>query len=243
MERGKKQIYGQDEGIPDRLIENNKINIGSQKVADTLNRYYVTKVRKIQENMKEAKSDPMISYKRNVTSPKQKLKIKEINMKELRDIYRKVNKSNSISEDGISMKTLVKLKVSTQPIILHLINTIIRKGNFPNRLKISRIIPIKKNGSSNKLDPATYRPVNIISPISKIIEKVWAIQINKFLKLNKTIDMNHQGGIKGRSSATITNELFQKLNIIKKNKETGALITLDQSAAFDVIPHKILEMK
>ena len=120
-------------------------------------------------------------------------------MAELRQIYKKMNKSNSVSSDKISMNTLMKIKSSTQPLILNLINKIIKTGIFPKILKISRIIPIKKGGQLNKLDPSSYRPVNLISPISKIIEKVWVHQINQHLIKNKIIDENHQGSIKGRN--------------------------------------------
>ena len=75
--------------------------------------------------MKNAEEDPMTNYKKFVKSPRIKLEIKEINMSELRKIYNKINKSNSVSKDKISMKTLSHIKSSTQPIILNLINQII----------------------------------------------------------------------------------------------------------------------
>ena len=141
------------------------------------------------------------------------------------------------------MNTLNKLKKSTQPIILRLINQVIKTGTFPQNLKISRIIPILKNGQNEKLDPSSYRPVNLLSPISKLIGKVWTMQINKFLSKNEIIDNNNQGSIKGRSGAIILHELYHNLSMIKKENETGALVSLDQSAAYDIIPHQILKSK
>ena len=94
--------------------------------------------------MKEASEDPMKSFKKYVKSPRNKLEIKEINMSDLRKIYKKINNSNSVSLDNISMKTLSKIKEATQPIILNLINSVIKTGIFPKILKTARIIPIKK---------------------------------------------------------------------------------------------------
>ena len=68
------------------------------------------------------------------------------------------------------MKTINLLKETTLPLIHHLTNQIIKTGNFPAILKISRIIPIKKIKTPS-LNCKDFRPVNIISPISKIIEK------------------------------------------------------------------------
>ena len=85
--------------------------------------------------------------------------------------------------------------------------------------------------------------MNLISPLSKIIEKVWSKQILEHLKVNKLIDNNHQGSLKGRNGSTLLNEIYHNLTIMKKNRKTGAIISLDQSAAFDLIPHCILEKK
>ena len=105
---------------------------------------YVSKIRKIKNNMKERLEDPMINYRKLVKSPNEKLDIKSINMSELRKIYSKMRKSNTISADKISINTLIKLKISTQPIMLKLINQVIATGKFPQVLKTSHIIPIKK---------------------------------------------------------------------------------------------------
>ena len=57
-----------------------------------MNRYYIRKIKKIKEEMIEGKEDPMISFKKNVKSPINKLEIKEINMSDLRKIYTKIKK-------------------------------------------------------------------------------------------------------------------------------------------------------
>ena len=86
-------------------------------------------------------------------------------MNDLYQVYAKIKKSNTVSRDKISMNTLCKLKRSTQPIILNLANKIIESGIFPKELKVSRIIPIIKNGKVDRLEPSSYRPVNILSPV------------------------------------------------------------------------------
>ena len=60
----KRQMYGDNNQIPERLIENEKMKVGSKNVANVLNRYYVSKIRKIKEKMKKGDSDPMISYRK-----------------------------------------------------------------------------------------------------------------------------------------------------------------------------------
>ena len=55
------------------------------------------------------------------------------------------------------------------PSIAAVINKSLTSGKFPNKLKIAKMFPIFKNGS--KTDSLNYRPISILSIISKIFEK------------------------------------------------------------------------
>ena len=57
------------------------------------------------------------------------------------------------------------------------------------------------------------------------------------------IDQNHYGGLKNRSSTVAVIDIFEKLTKEKINKRNVALVSMDQSSAFDVLPHKWLKEK
>ena len=116
LREAKTLLYGKDNTFPDRIVENDTIKVGSKNVANAINRFYIAKIKKITNQMPEQIQDPMINYKKFVKSPRNKLRIQEISMENLRNIYSKINKSNSILYDKISTKTLNNLKLSTQPI-------------------------------------------------------------------------------------------------------------------------------
>ena len=59
------------------------------------------------------------------------------------------------------------------------------QGVFPNILKITNVIPIHKNGG--KLDCNNYRPISVLSNISKIYEKSMHICLVNFLRKNKLL--------------------------------------------------------
>ena len=117
----------------------------------------------------------------------------------------KITKSTGFH--GISME-MIKNQNSILPLILKLINQIINTKIFPNILKIQKIIPINKTG--NLIDPADYRGINLLSPISNFFENVIKIQIFNFLKQNNVIELNYLGGIKGRSSDHVIVNLHKK---------------------------------
>ena len=54
-----------------------------------------------------------------------------------------------------------------------MINVSFNKGIFPGFLKVANVIPIHKKGE--KLDPNIYRPISLLSNISKLYEKAMHI--------------------------------------------------------------------
>ena len=120
-----------------------------------------------------------------------------------------------------------------------MINCILRSSHIPKIFKISRILPISKPSKPvNLID--SYRPINNLPCLEKIIEKHINNNLNIFLTNNNIIHKNHHGGRKGYSTTTA---LTQINNILLKNYEnnkiTATLIT-DLSSAFDLVDNQIL---
>ena len=72
--------------------------------------------------------------------------------------------------DIISMKIIKKLSPHIVPHITHLINSIINTELYPSNLKLSRITPILKPDKQHD-SIESYRPINNLSVIDKIIEQ------------------------------------------------------------------------
>ena len=203
----------------ERILENDNLVNGSQKVASAFNRFFIQKVSKIQKSIDPPTADPMISFRKYIKTPEKELNFKKINMSELRSMFSKMKKSNSASYDTITMKTLNYVKSSIMPLILQLINTINQTKTFPECLKISRIIPIRKSFLVSALSMENYRPVNIISLLSKLVEKFWTRDILNHLKINKLVDQNHQVGYPKRTSTTTVLDIYQKLTNLRKKQD------------------------
>ena len=52
----------------------------------------------------------------------------------------------------------------------YIYNQSIVQGIVPNVLKVSRVTPILESGDAT--DPVNYRPIAVLSPFSKILEKI-----------------------------------------------------------------------
>ena len=54
--------------------------------------------------------------------------------------------------------------------LCHIINMSFSKGIFPEKLKIVKVIPIHKGGSTQDIN--NFRPISLLSIFDKIIEKI-----------------------------------------------------------------------
>ena len=71
------------------------------------------------------------------------------------------------------------------PILTELINLSLNNSVFPYCLKVAKITPIFKKGSVN--DPSNYRPISVLSAVSKIAEKIVTNQILDHLETNSLL--------------------------------------------------------
>ena len=139
------------------------------------------------------------------------------------------------------MKLIKVISKSIEKQLSKLFNCCIKTGKYPKILKISRILPFLKK--KNYLSIDGYRPIHILSPISKILEKLFSNQVSLHLKSQNMFVNNHQGGIKLRGTNLANIGINTKINFLLDKKRTVALVSLDQTKCYDIIPHNILLLK
>jgi hypothetical protein len=127
------------------------------------------------------------------------------------------------------------------PCITHIVNLSINLGDVPKELKTARVVPLfKKN---DKTEAGNYRPVSILSIISKIMERVVFDQFEAFLK-EKSLIYKFQSGF--RSSFSTDTCLIHLTDHIRKECDKGnytGMVMLDLQKAFDTVDHGILLTK
>lgn len=125
--------------------------------------------------------------------------------------------------------------------LAYIINLSVRLGQFPDELKIGKIIPIKKSSQSDGLE--NCRPITILNIISKIIEKVVYNRIVNYLNKHKLLTDNQHGFRSGKSTETAScNFVNFVYSCLDKNLFVGALF-FDLSKAFDTIDLSIIKDK
>ena len=112
---------------------------------------------------------------------------------------------------------------------------------MPHKFKIARIIPLYKKGAANEC--GNYRPVSLLSALSKILEKAICMQLMYYLETDRFL-CNDQYGFRPKSQTT--HVVHKLLNIIQANsiKDEVTIVTfLDLSKAFDCLQYDKLFFK
>ena len=123
----------------------------------------------------------------------------------------------------------------------HIITLSILQKTFPSAWKYSKVIPLHKKGSV--LDRKNFRPVAILSPLSKILEKIVYNQIYDYFTNNKIFHANLHGYRGNRSTQTALLQMYDRWVKSASQGQVSGVILLDLSAAFDLVDHQILLRK
>ena len=98
-------------------------------------------------------------------------------------------------------------------------------GIVPEKLKIGKIVPIYKGGDSTL--PSNYRPISILSVFNKLIEKLIAIRLNKFLEVNDVLYKYQFGFRKTYSTVLAVVDVMEDISEHLDKNDTGIGIYFD----------------
>ena len=93
------------------------------------------------------------------------------------------------------------------------------------------------------MEPSNYRPVAILSPLSKVLEKVIYKQIYNYFSYNKIFHSSLHGYRQNRSTQTALLQLYDHWVRSAAQGQVSGVVLLDLSAAFDLVDHQILVKK
>ena len=112
-------------------------------------------------------------------------------------------------------------------------------GNFPKDLKRAEVRPLyKKDGKCYK---ENYRPVSVLSNLSKIYERCIYDQLQEYF--DNFLSDNQCGFRKGFNAQNAILHMIEKMKKARDNKLVSLAILTDLSKAFDCVHHDLLIAK
>ena len=172
-----------------------------------------------------------------------KFKFKILNSEDIIKFSQRIKPKTSFGEDGLSNKLLKFILPAILKPLEHIINLSFKSGFIHNILKLSKIIPIYK--SDNKQSFNNYRPISLLSPIAKLIEKIVAHQVTDFCNINNLFS-RFQFGFRKKHNTIQPLMLYTKFIYDSFNFNPSKFVLsifIDLKKAFDTVRFDLLLSK
>ena len=161
--------------------------------------------------------------------------LSEISFNE-QDVFRalrSLDPSKAMGSDGISPKLLKNCALGLYQPLHHLFSSSLLQNYLPSEWRTHLIKPIFKSGNRNSV--RNYRPISLLSEVSKVLESLVYNGIVDFV--TNSISVHQFGFLRGRS--TLQRLLIFFSTLLGSSSQTDVLY-LDFKKAFDSVTHNEL---
>ncbi len=199
---------------------------GDANLADTMNRFFVDKIKEIRETISNTTHPipPATTSKFEFVPPSAGKVVKLIS---------KLKPTTAVGADDIPVVALKRgAQVLAAP-VAHLIRVSMKKGIVPQAFKLACISPIHKGKNKPTSAPSSYRPVAILPALSKVMEAAVIGPLSDYLK---ELLPNGQFGFRANRSASAA--VAAAHGAWTKARASGNVVAIaayDLSAAFDTL--------
>lgn len=212
-----------------------KVEGNERKVAEEFNTYFTSIVEDLVKTHQKIPDNELKNVgTRNVDS----MFCEKITEVEVLNTILDLRNTSSVGTDNISTSFLKNnVQILAGPLSA-IFNKSIEEGIFPVHFKTAIVIPLFKSGEKYKL--TNYRPISLLSVISKVFEKLMHKRLTDFLCKQNFFSENQYGFLPRKSvDLALTNHIAEIVKGVEKVDETIA-IYCDIKKAFDSVSHEIL---
>ena len=148
------------------LLENGKLIDNPSAIARTFNNFFVNVGKNTDKDISHGSYCPTSFLKGNFPDS---MFLSPVNSYEVESYISQMDSTKSVSPYSIPVPLLKILKAHIAPILSCLVNESLLCGIFPEKLKLAKVTPVFKKGSTQDKD--NYRPISVLPIASKLIER------------------------------------------------------------------------
>ena len=219
----------------DSLLGRGRVSASLSIGVEDFNKFFIDKVAKVRSTTSDAPPPTFSQCQAGVS-------FREFSRISIDDVIAAVRQlpDKSSAADPIPTFVLKKIVDLIAPFVAELYNRSLIAGHFPNRFKEAFITPIVKKPGLDCADVSSYRPISNLSVLSKLLERLVARQLLRFLTSANLLPSLQSGFRPGHSTETAILHVISELLLAVDHGDFAALTLLDLSAAFDTVDHDIL---
>ncbi|KXJ75371.1 hypothetical protein RP20_CCG011846 [Aedes albopictus] len=156
--------------------------------------------------------------------------------KEIGNITRNLKVRKSPGHDGISNWLLKRLPRKGLVVLAKIFSACLKLCYFPVEWKHAIVVAIPK-ANKDATVPSNYRPISLLSTLSKLFERVILTRIERHLETTRIIPHEQFGFQKGHSTSHQIVRLVKKVRRNLQQGNSSGLILLDVEKAYDSVWH------
>ena len=168
---------------------------------------------------------------------------REISHSETLTLISSLSDSESFGQDCIDSLSIKSVAGEISGPIRHLINTSLKSRKFAMKWKTAKVTPRLKGRGMDRMDVSSFRPVAVLSTVSKLVERAAQQQLLKFMEETCQLNPSSHAYRQHLSTTTTLAEILDILYQGAEDRKLASVMAIDQSSAFDCIDHQILLKK
>ena len=221
---------------PTCLINEDRTLTDPSEIANTFNDYFSS----VADNLlNERKFNGNTSFRDYLTNPlANSFVIHPCDEYEVKDLIQQLEQNKSLGPNSIPTNILKLVQNEISIPLSQIFNLSFSTGTHPEKLRISKTIPIYKKGS--RLTACNYRPISLLSNLNKILEKLMFSRVYKFIEKYNCIYELQFGFREKHSTNHALINITETIRSALDNNKTVCGIFVDLQKAFDTVNHEIL---
>lgn len=212
---------------------------GTRGVANDFNKFFSQVGRKLADELPPPTVPPLVDDADHRAG--HEFCLEPVTEEQLVQCITEMRGGSAPGHDKISTKFLKNNFTHFLTPLKHIINLSLISGVFPDHCKLAKVIPIFK--SSCKTNMSNYRPISLLSVVSKVLEKCVKVQLQNYLEENQLLS-EHQFGFRRNKNTSDALFAINKsiMDCVNKNEKV-LTVFIDLAKAFDSIDRNALFAK